>query len=152
MAAITSIMTLGGKVCMDSRAEEISVVRKADGTIQAGWLAACTDGSTAVACNPTGSLDELIGIALPRYDTEPSAAYTATRLIDIVIPQGGHLYNVKIKDPGGTLYAGEPLIPIASAGDAGELDKAGDIEAEHMARLFDSVLDNTTYATVIWGV
>ena len=150
MAAITSLVSLGGKVCMDSRANEISIVRKADGTIQAGWLASCQDGSTAVGLNPTGNLDELIGIALPRYDTEPSAAYTATRAIDIVIPQGGHLYNILIKDPGSTLYAGEGLIPIA--GTAGALDKIGDIEGEHIARIFDDVLDNTTYATVIWGV
>lgn len=150
MAAVTSLMTLGGEVCMDSRAEEIFVVRKADGTIQAGWLAACTDGSTAVGLNPTGNLDELIGIACPRYDTEPSAAYTSGDLIDIVIPQGGHLYNMHIKDPGATLYAGEPLIPIA--GTAGAMDKVGNIESEHQARIFDDVLDNTTYATVIWGV
>ena len=150
MAAVTSLVTLGGKVCMDSRAEEISIVRKADGTIQAAWLAACTDGSTAVGLNPTGNLDELIGIALPRYDVEPSAAYTAAMAIDIVIPQGGHLYNIKIKDPGGTIYAGEGLIPIAAT--AGALDKIGDIEGEHIARLFDDVLDTTTYATVIWGV
>lgn len=150
MGAVTSIVTLGGKVCMDSREEEITISRKADGTIQAGWLAACADGSTAVGMNPTGNLDELLGIALPRYDTEPSAAYTAADLIDIVIPQGGHLYNIKIKNPGTTLYAGEPLIPIAAT--AGALDKSADIESEHMARLFDSVLNTTTYATVIWGV
>jgi len=150
MAAITSIIDLGGKVCMDSRAEEISIVRKADGTIQAGWLASCQDGSTAVGLNPTGNLDELIGIALPRYDVEPSAAYTAAMAIDIVIPQGGHLYNILIKNPGATLYAGEPLIPIA--GTAGALDKVGNIETEHIARIFDDVLTTTTYATVIWGV
>jgi len=151
MAAITSLVTLGGKVCMDSRAEEISIVRLADGTIQAGWFAACTDGITAVGANPTGDLDEMIGIALPRYDTEPSAAYTITRPIDIVIPQGGHLYNVLIKNPAvALLYAGEPLIAIA--GTAGALDKSGNIELEHVARLFDDVLTGTTYATIIWGV
>ncbi len=150
MTAVTSIVTLGGEVLMDSRDDELIISRKADGTIQAGWLAACVDGSTAVGINPTGNLDELLGIALPRFDTEPSAAYTAAKLIDIVIPQGGHLYNIKIKNPGTTLYAGEPLIPIAST--AGALDKAGDIESEHIARLFDSVLNTTTYATVIWGV
>jgi hypothetical protein len=149
MAAVTSIVTLGGKVCMDSRANELIITRKADGTIQAGW-GADISGEQAVACNPTGNLDEFGGFALPRYDTEPSAAYTANDVIDIVIPQGGHLYNILIKDPGATLYAGEPLIWIA--GTAGAMDKVGNIEAEHQARLFDDVLDNSTYATIIWGV
>ena len=149
MAAVTSIVTLGGKVCMDSRANELIINRTADGTIQAGW-GADISGETAVAVNPTGNLDEFGGFALPRYDTEPSAAYTATRLIDIVIPQGGHLYNILIKDPGTTLYAGEPLIWIAAT--AGAMDKVGNIESEHQARLFDSVLDTSTYATIIWGV
>ena len=148
MTAVTSIVTLGGKVCMDSRANETIIVRKADGTIQAGW-GADISGETAVGVNPTGNLDEFGGFALPRYDTEPSAAYTVGNLIDIVIPQGGHLYNVLIKNPGGTIYAGEPLIWIAAT--AGALDKAGDIEAEHQARLFDDVLTTTTYATIIWG-
>jgi len=148
MAAVTSLVTLGGEVLMDSRANELIISRKADGTIQAGW-GADISGETAVGVNPNGDLDEFGGFALPRYDTEPSAAYTAALLIDIVIPQGGHLYNVKIKDPGGTIYAGEPLLWIT--GTAGALDKGGNIEAEHQARLFDDALDDTTYATIIWG-
>ncbi|KKM82247.1 hypothetical protein LCGC14_1321590 [marine sediment metagenome] len=149
MTAVTALSTLGGKVCMDSRGDELSIVRKADGTLRAGWLADIS-GETAVGINPTGNLDEFGGICRPRYDTDVDTAFTSTRLIDIVIPQGGHLYNIKIKDPGATLYAGEPLIAIAST--AGALDKVGDIESEHVARIFDDVLDNTTFATVIWGV
>lgn len=149
MAAITSLVSLGGKVCMDSRDNELIISRKADGTIQAGW-GADISGETAVGVNPAGDLDEFGGFALPRYDTEPSAAYSATLLIDIVIPQGGHLYNVKIKDAGANLFAGEPLVWIT--GTAGALDKEGNIEVEHQARLFDDALDNTTYATIIWGV
>jgi len=148
MAAVTSIVTLGGKVCMDSRANELIIVRKADGNIKAGY-GVDISAATAVGVDPNANYDEFGGFALPRYDTEPSAAYTAADLIDIVIPQGGHLYNVLIKDPGGTIYAGEPLLWIAST--SGALDKGGNCEAEHQARLFDDVLDTTTYATIIWG-
>jgi len=148
MAAITSLVSLGGKVCADSRDNELVISRKADGTIQAGW-GADISGEQAVGVNPTGNLDEFGGFALPRYDVEPSAAYTANMIIDIVIPQGGHLYNVKIKNPGATIYAGEPLVWIAAT--AGALDKVGNIEAEHQARLFDDALTTTTYATIIWG-
>lgn len=150
MAAVTALSTLGGKVRMDSRGNELTISRKADGTAKAGWLVGCTDGITAVGINPTGNLDELLGIQLPRYDTDVDTAPTAALLIDIVIPQGGRLYNIKIKDPGATLYGGEPLLPIA--GTAGALDKAGDIETEHIARIFDKVITGTTFATVIWGV
>ena len=149
MAAVTALSTLGGYVCMDSRGDELSIVRKADGTLKAGHLADIS-AETAVGINPTGDLDEFGGICLPRYDTDVDTAFTSTRVIDIVIPQGGHLYNIHIKNPAATIYAGEPLIAIA--GTAGVLDKAGDIETEHMARLFDDVLTTTTYATVIWGV
>jgi len=149
MAAVTALSTLGGRVCMDSRGDELSIVRKADGTLKAGWLADIS-AETAVGINPTGDLDEFGGICLPRYDTDVDTAFTITRVIDIVIPQGGHLYNIKIKNPGATLYAGEPLIAIAAT--AGALDKVGNIETEHVARIFDEVLTTSTFATVIWGV
>ena len=149
MAAVTALSTLGGRVCMDSRGDELSIVRKADGTLKAGWLADIS-AETAVGINPTGDLDEFGGICLPRYDTDVDTAFTITRVIDIVIPQGGHLYNIKIKNPGATLYAGEPLIAIAAT--AGALDKVGNIETEHVARIFDDVLSTSTFATVIWGV
>jgi len=149
MAAVTALSTLGGRVCMDSRGDELSIIRLADGTLKAGHLADIS-GGTAVGINPTGNLDELGGIVRPRYDIDVDTAITAALPIDIVIPQGGHLYNIHIKNPAGTLYSGEPLIPIAAT--AGALDKAGDIESEHMARLFDEVLTTTTFATVIWGV
>lgn len=139
MAAVTALSTLGGRVCMDSRANELIISRKADGTEKAGSLVGCDDGITADGINPTGDLDELLGIQMPRYDTDVDTAPTAGLLIDIVVPQGGHLYNVKIKDPGGTLYGGEPLVPIA--GTAGALDKSGNVELEHIARIFDKVLD-----------
>ncbi len=34
----------------------------------------------------------------------------------------------------------------------GELQIAGDIEVEHVARLFDDILDTSVFATIIWGV
>ena len=149
MTAVTALSTLGGRVCMDSRAEEICIVRKADGTLKPGW-AADISAETAVGVNPTGDFDEFGGFCLPRYDTDVDTAFTITNLIDIVIPQGGHIYNVKIKDPGADPYAGEPLLWIAAT--AGALDKVGDVEATHVARLFDDILDNSTFATIIWGV
>ena len=149
MAAITTLSGLGGRVCMDSRANELIIVRKADGTLKAGH---CADISaeTAVGTDIDGTLDEFGGFVLPRYDTDVDTAITATRIIDIVIPQGGHLYNVLISDPGaGHHFAGEPMIFHATA--AGQLDGGADAEAEHVARLLDDVLDNTLFATIIWG-
>ena len=150
MAAVTALSTLGGRVCMDSRGEELIISRKADGTLQPGW-AADISAETAVGVNPTGDFDEFGGFCLPRYDTDIDTAFTITNLIDIVIPQGGHLYNVYIKDPNAVdYYPGEPLVFIA--GTAGAMDGSQDIELEHQARIFDAVLDTSTYATIIWGV
>ena len=149
MAAVTKLSELGGNVCVDSRADELWISRFADGTLKAGHLADIS-GSTAVGTDVDGNLDEFGGICLPRYDTDVDTAYTNGVLIDIVIPQGGHLYNVYISDPGATNYAGEPMIFHAT--DAGQLDAGGDIEAEHVARLFDDILDTTRFATIIWGV
>lgn len=149
MAAVTALSTLGGKVCMDSRANELVIVRLADGTLQAGHLADIS-GSTAVGTDVDGNLDEFGGIVLPRYDTDVDTAMTVGDLIEIVVPQGGHLYNIYITDPGATLYAGEPMNFHAT--DAGQLDAEANIEAAHAARLFDDVLDDTRFATIIWGV
>ena len=149
MAAVTKLSELGGKVLMDSRENELIISRKADGTLKAGWLADIS-GDTAVGTDVDGNLDEFGGFCLPRYDTDVDTAYTVGDLIDIVIPQGGHLYNIKVTDPGGTAYAGEPLKFHATV--AGELQIAGDIEGEHVARLFDDILDTSVFATIIWGV
>jgi len=149
MAAVTALSTLGGRVCMDSRANELIISRAADGTLKAGDLVDIS-GSTAVGLDYSNNLDEFGGFALPRYDTDVDTAYTSGVLIDIVIPQGGHLYNVKITNPAATIYAGEPF--VFANGTVGELTKGGDIESEHVARLFDDAITATTYATIIWGV
>ncbi len=149
MAAVTLLSQLGGKVLMDSRENELLISRFADGSIKAGWLLDIS-GDTAVGTDVNGALDEFGGFGLPRYNTDVDTAYTNGVLIDIVIPQGGHLYNVKITDPGGTAYAGEPLKFHATV--EGELQIAGDIEVEHVARLFDNILDTSVFATIIWGV
>jgi len=149
MAAVTKLSTLGGNVCADSRANELWISRFADGNLKAGW-AADISGSTAVPLDYDTSLDEFGGFTLPHYATDVDSAITAAELIDIVIPQGGHLYNVFIQNPAETLYAGEPLIWSATI--PGALNKGAAIEAEHTARLFDDILTTSTYATIIWGV
>jgi hypothetical protein len=147
MAAITKLSELGGHVCADSRANELWIVRKADGTLKAGW-GADISAETAVGVDSDANLDEFGGFVKERYDTDVDTAMTAGVLIDIIIPQGGHLYNVYIADPGATLYAGEPLIWTTTAGN---LTAGGNVEAEHVARLFDDVLNTSRYATIIWG-
>ena len=148
MAAVTALSTLGGRVCMDSRANELVITRLADGTLKAGHLADIS-AATAVGTDIDGHFDEFGGFCLPRYDTDVDTAFTVGDLIEIVIPQGGHLYNVYISDPGAANYAGEPY--IFHAADAGQLDAGEAAEAEHVARLFDDILDTTRFATIISG-
>lgn len=151
MAAVTKISELGGNVCADSRANELWISRFADGTLRAGYAADISE-STAVGLDANTNLDEFGGFCLPRYDTDVDSAYDSADLIDIVIPQGGHLYNVLIENPAATIYAGEPLRWASDGTTVSALEKAGDIEVEHVARLFDDVLTTTTFATIIWGV
>ncbi|KKM82246.1 hypothetical protein LCGC14_1321580 [marine sediment metagenome] len=148
MAAVTALSTLGGKVLMDSRAKELWITRIADGTLKAGH-AADISARIAVGMDFGNNLDEFGGFCLPRYDTDVDTAYTSGVAIDIVIPQGGHLYNILIENPGATLYSGEPLIWSSTVA---ALEKGGNVEAEHTARLFDEILNTSTFATIIWGV
>lgn len=146
----TLFSALGGTIFVDGYDGERKVTLLADGTAKAGWLVgqAAGDG-IARGVNPTGNLDEFDGIQAKRYDTDIDTAPTAGLAVDVYYPISGHRYRIRIKDPGGAAYVGEPMIFIA--GTAGALDKAGDIEAVHQARLSKDIANLDTFAEVVWG-
>jgi hypothetical protein len=148
---VTLLSALGDSIYVDGEDGESKVTLIADGTAKAGWLVGQTAGDgTARAMNPTSNYDELDGIMEQRYDTDLDTAPTVGKPVVVARPKAGKKYRVKIKDPGTTLYPGEPMIPIA--GTDGALDKAGDIEAFHMARISKQVANGQTFAEVTWGV
>ena len=142
--ANTTLSSIGG-VLQDSRGDELIVTGIADGTVKAGDL--CTVLNTGVVrrSDLSDNYDETLGIALPMYHTDMDTAYSSGKTVDIVIPQGGHLYGVLGADFG-SVQMGEPL----TIGESGAMAVAGDVEAAHQARLYKSS-DDDTYHIVIWG-
>lgn len=141
---------LGGSIFVDGYDGERKITLKADGTAKAAHLVGQTAGDgTARGINPTGNLDEFDGIQAKRYDTDLDSAPTAGKAVDVYFPISGHRYRIHIKDPGAAIYSGEPMNWIA--GTAGALDKTGDVEAQHVARLAKDAANGDTYAEVTWG-
>ncbi len=142
--AKTTCSAIGG-VIHDSRANELIVTGIADGTVKAGDLATVLTTGVVRQSDLSDSYDETLGIALPMYHTDMDTAYTSGKTVDIVVPQGGHIYGVKAADIG-AVQMGEPM----TIGEAGAMAMAGDVEAAHQARLFKAV-DDDTYVLCVWG-
>ena len=149
MAAITLLSGLGGVVRMSSQHDEVIVSALADGNAKAGWCVGIegTDG-TVDAVDIDGSIDNFIGICLPRYDTDVDTAFTSADVIDIVVPISGHSYNVRIEDPSATLEEGHAMI---WGDDPGSLQKGSTLETQGtVAVIAERVITGTTFATVRW--
>lgn len=147
--ANTTLSSLGGKIWVDGYSGETIITLKADGTCKAGWIVGQASGNgTARGVDTDGNLDELDGIALPRYDTDLDTAFTSGDLISVVIPISGKTYRVKMTDAGGSLYAGEPMVLTTVAG---EVAAGADIEAVHIGRLRKSIVDDDTWCELVWG-
>jgi len=148
--ANTTLSSLGGKVCVDGLAGEVIITLIADGTCKAGWIVGqATGNGTARGVDTDGNLDELDGIALPRYDTDIDTAFTAGDLISVLIPISGRTYRVPMTDQNGSLYAGEPMTLTTVAG---EVTAGADSEAVHVGRLRKNIVDNDTWCELVWGV
>ena len=149
-AAKTLISDLGGVVRASSQHDEIITVLLADGSAKAGMAAGCEgiDGTIDLT-DVNGSIDNFVGICLPRYDTDVDTAYTAADLVELVRPISGHLYNVILEDPQATLQEGHP---IAFGDEPGQFKKWATIEdSEVIAYLAHPVITASTVATIVWG-
>ena len=148
MASLLS--ALGGSIFVDGYDGERKVTLIADGTAKAGHLVGQTAGDgIARGVDIDGNLDEFDGIQSKRYDTDLDSAPTAGKAVDVYYPISGHRYRIHIHDPGAVLYPGEPMTFHAS--DAGQADKGGDSEAEHICRISKEVANGDSFAEVVWG-
>lgn len=146
----TLMSAKGSKVCVDSRGDELMVTALADGTAQAGDACGVIAATNYVhQVTAAGSLDEFVGWLESKYNTDIDTAMTAAEMVELVIPQGGHLYLVHITDPSATVLAGEPM--VLDGATAGEIVKVGDVETYHSCRLYETVVSGTTYAVIIYG-
>ncbi|MCP3685848.1 MAG: hypothetical protein GY861_24630 [bacterium] len=143
--AKTTCSAIGG-VLHDSRADELIITGIADGTVQAGDLCTVLTTGAVRQSDKSDSYDETLGIALPMYHTDMDTAYASGKTVDIVVPQGGHIYGVKGADAG-SVEMGE----IVVFGEAGALALGdGAQEGAHMAKIFKEV-DDDTYWLIVWG-
>ena len=150
MAAKTLLSELGGVVRASSQHDEIVTVLIADGSAKAGHAAGCegTDGTIDLT-DVDGSVDNFVGICLPRYDVDVDTAFTSGDLVELVRPISGHMYNVIIEDPSATLQEGHPM---AFGDDPGHFKKWATIEdSEVIAYLAHPVITGTEIATIVWG-
>ena len=150
MAAKTLLSELGGVVRASSRHDEIVTVLISDAAAKAGMAAGCegTDGTIDLT-DVDGSVDNFVGITLPRYDTDVDTAYGAGLIVELVRPISGHMYNVVIEDPAATLQEGHPM---AFGDDPGHFKKWATIEdSEVIAYLAHPIITGTEIATIVWG-
>jgi hypothetical protein len=144
-----TLSSLGGTIFASGEDGEISVTLLADGTAKAGYIVGQTAGSgTMRSSNATGNLDETDGILVERYDTDIDTAPTAGKACRVIIPKAGRIYRVAVY-LAAAAYAGEPL--IHNTGHAGMLQVGGDLESEHVARLWKNAASGDNFAEVIWG-
>lgn len=142
----TTLSSIGG-VLRDSRDNETIVTAIADGVRQAGDLVSILATGVIQGVDIDGSLDLVVGILLEAWHTDMDSVPDSGKVIEIVIPQGGHIYGVHVDTDQG-VGIGHPMIYHAST--AGILDEGTSAEAEHVARKFNGAAGDT-YEDVIWG-
>jgi hypothetical protein len=147
--AHTTLSAVGGVIQGNWLDEEI-VVAVADGTQKAGDMVGMLATGVIREVDATSDHDEEMGILLPQFGTDMDSIPASGTIVNVVIPQSGHLYGVHCEDLG-TMVAGNPLV-LGEAGSNGVLMLGdGNIEEEHVCRVFKG-MDNSTYCIVIWGV
>jgi len=147
--ANTSLSSIGGVIQGNWTDEEI-VVCLGDNAVTPGMLVGVVVGSGVVQpVHPdTNNEDEFLGIALPALNTDMDTAPGTGVPMNIVIPQSGHLYGILTKALPASTLVGEPL-QIDEDVD-GQMEVGGNIEEEHIARLFKGD-ESDTYIIVNWG-
>lgn len=154
----TTLSEAGGRVCVSGRAEERIITAIADGIVKAGHLVtvlgsgtlAATTGEVlrvTVAANVT---DWMVGIALPKYDTDCDTLIEDRTMIEVVIPKSRRLYVVAISDPSGTFYVGTNVdFPAADVGNMAVQD-ANLEDQDYYAILTQNILTGSRFAEVRW--
>ncbi len=144
-----TLSSIGG-VLHDSRANELIITAKAPGTIgKAGEMCGVLATGIFSTTDIDASLDEFVGIILPAYHTDMDSVIAINKIVEIVIPQGGHLYGVRIETIT-DLAMGSPCYYHAT--EPGALDDSATLEAEHVARTFRTKTAADNWGIVIWGV
>lgn len=144
--ALSKISEIGGVIQGDYATEQI-ITALADGTALAGWCVGLTAAGVAVGTDTDG-VDEFVGILLPHYAIDIDTLITGAKVVEVVIPQSGHLYGIFCAD----LNSSSMGLHLKFGADAGKLALEADIaNSVHCCRTI-SYTDGDTVAVVAWGV
>jgi len=148
------LSALGGIVCVEGRAGETIITAKADGSLKAGNTVGVVSTTGATEGDIDGVLiatfEEPMGILLPRYDVDCDTAVGDGKLVEIVIPKAGRLYNVAIADPAADKAAGVPFVYGGTDGNL-TLGVLTEVETLAVCRAYKPIEDTSRFATMIWG-
>jgi len=149
MAAVTNISELGGVVRASSHHDEVITCLISVANAKAGCAAGCEgDDGTMDLVSITNSIDNFVGICLPRYGTDCDTAYGAGIVCELVRPVSGHLYNVQFASSG-DLQEGHPVgfgLTLGAFREWANID-----DSEVIAYIAHPVASGSTVATIVWG-
>ena len=147
LALLLSACRQAGKVCVDGREDEKIITLIADGAMKAGNVVYNNAGT--IAGTDDGAAEYFKGIQLPRYDTDCDTAPTAGVLVEVVLPQDAHRYNVATVDPGADKADGLGMVFGTTVGNM-EIG-GGDVVVFHPAKLSGAVANTSRFVEIVWG-
>jgi len=143
--AKTTLREYGTSVIAGSHGDEEIIPALGDGSCVPGDCVGLLSTGKVVGTD-IGASEDFIGILMESDITGLETAIVDAVPCDIVIPQSGHRYNVRILDLGDAGEVGHPLDYSATAG---KMDAAADgIHA--VANAARPIADDDTVAQVIW--
>jgi len=156
--AKTKLSDMGGIVCVDGRENELIYSAISDGTAKPGHLiqliaigAGVATANEILLHDHDGGDDRMMGILLPKYNTDCDSVIVDRDICEYVIPSSGHRYNIACNDVGAGALAGTVGTPCISGAD-GEI-AIGTLTLEvsiFWAMVSKEVVDDDRYAEVIW--
>ena len=152
--ATTALSALGGIVCVDGREGENITTAKADGALIAGMAVGIVGAAGAtkgdiIGVDDAGTSELFVGILLPKYNTDCDTAVADGDMVEIVIPQNGHKYNVACNDMAGNLDIGTGGVVSSTIGRF--TFALTDAVVYKACRLSKYYTDDDTFCEVYWG-
>jgi len=115
----TKISHLGGRAIAISPGGEIRIPALGDGTAKPGDLVGITDATGRVVRADLGASELFRGFLDDLPTLAEDTAITAGLACSVIIPTSGHVYRLKVEDPGGAVTSG---VPHTFSNEAGALE------------------------------
>ena len=147
----TKISDLGSRDIALSGLGEIRRTLIADGTAKPGDLVGVIEATGKVIRTDLGigtTSETFVGIVDDNPTYADNTATTNGKPCVVIVPTSGHVYRVKMEDPGGPIIQG---FPMGFSDDAGAMEDIATMgTAGVYANLFKSVVDDDVVCEVRW--